>query len=116
MLLYRDEINSLQIQLGRTQAGPGRAVKEQKSPNHVQRINLISVQVSRTFISFCTMVETRESERIHLCADSIVASAHTVADVRCAPTVKPLKRAFPTLSRKVAEFDPSPLLKMNITI
>ena len=55
------------------------------------------------------MVETRESERIHLCADSIVASAHTVADVRCAPTVKPLtkKRAFPTLSRKVAEFDPS---------
>ena len=44
--LYRDEINSLQIQLSRTQAGSGRAVKEQKeqnSPNHVQRINLISV-------------------------------------------------------------------------
>ena len=43
---YRDEINSLQIQLSRTQAGPGRAVKEQQeqnSPNHVQRINLISV-------------------------------------------------------------------------
>ena len=43
---YRDEINSLQIQLSRTQAGPGRAVKEeqeQNSPNHVQRINLISV-------------------------------------------------------------------------
>ena len=42
-----------------------------------------------TVISFCTMVETRERERIHLCADSIVDSAHTVADVRCAPTVKP---------------------------
>ena len=45
-ILYRDEINSLQIQLSRTQAGPGRAVKEQQeqnSPNHVQRINLISV-------------------------------------------------------------------------
>ena len=44
--IYRDEINSLQIQLSRTQAGPGRAVKEQQeqnSPNHVQRINLISV-------------------------------------------------------------------------
>ena len=44
--LYKDEINSLQIQLSRTQAGPGKAVKEQqeqKSPNHVQRINLISV-------------------------------------------------------------------------
>ena len=44
---YRDEINSLQIQLSRTQAGPDRAVKkqqEQNSPNHVQRINLISVQ------------------------------------------------------------------------
>ena len=44
--IYRDEINSLQIQLRRTQAGPGRAVKEQQeqnSPNHVQRINFISV-------------------------------------------------------------------------
>ena len=44
--IYRDEINSLQIQLSRTQAGPGRAVKEQQeqnSRNHVQRINLISV-------------------------------------------------------------------------
>ena len=46
--LYRDEINSLQIQLSRTQAGPGRAVKEQQeqnSPNHVQRMNLISVHL-----------------------------------------------------------------------
>ena len=44
--MYRDDINSLQIHLSRTQAGPGRAVKEQQeqnSPNHVQRINLISV-------------------------------------------------------------------------
>ena len=47
--LYRDEINSLQIQLIRTKAGPDRAVKEQQeqnSPNHVQRINLISVEKS----------------------------------------------------------------------
>ena len=47
--VYRDEINSLQIQLSRTQAGPGRAVKEQQeknSPNDVQRINLISVLLS----------------------------------------------------------------------
>ena len=39
--LYRDEINSLQIQLSRTQAGSDRAVKErqeQNSPNHVQRM------------------------------------------------------------------------------
>ena len=45
-ILYRDEINSLQIQISRTQAAPGRVVKvqhEQNSPNHVQRINLISV-------------------------------------------------------------------------
>ena len=45
--LYREEINSLPILLSRTQAGPGRAVKEQQeqnSPNHVQRINLICVQ------------------------------------------------------------------------
>ena len=45
---YRDEINSLQIQLSRIRAEPGRAVKEQQeqnSPNHVQRINLISVDL-----------------------------------------------------------------------
>ena len=44
--MYRDEINSFQIQLSSTQAGLGRAVKEQQeqnSQNHVQRINLISV-------------------------------------------------------------------------
>ena len=43
---YRDEIYSLQNLLSRTQAGPGRAVKKEQeeiSPNHVQRINLISV-------------------------------------------------------------------------
>ena len=44
--MYRDEIYSLQILLSRTQAGPGRTVKQEQeeiSPNHVQRINLISV-------------------------------------------------------------------------
>ena len=38
--MYRDEIYSLQILLSRTQAGPGRTVKqeqEQTSRNHVQR-------------------------------------------------------------------------------
>ena len=51
--LYRDEINSLQIQLSRTQAGPDRAVKqeqEQISPNHIQRFNLISVEVELRFL------------------------------------------------------------------
>ena len=45
--IYRDEIYSLQILLSRTQAGPGRTVKQEQeeiSPNHVQRLNLISVQ------------------------------------------------------------------------
>ena len=43
---YRDEIYSLQLLLSRTQAGPGRTVKQEQeeiSPNHVQRINLIFV-------------------------------------------------------------------------
>ena len=45
-ITYRDEINSLQIQLSSTQAGPGRTVKQEQeeiSPNHVQRLNLSSV-------------------------------------------------------------------------
>ena len=53
--MHRDEINSLQIQLSRTQAGPGRAVKEQQeqnSPNPVQRINLISV-CTINIITYC---------------------------------------------------------------
>ena len=43
---HRDEIYSLQILLNRTQAGPGRTVKQEQgetSLNHVQRLNLISV-------------------------------------------------------------------------
>ena len=43
---YRDETESLQILFSRTQAGPGRTVKQEQeeiSPNHVQRIYLISV-------------------------------------------------------------------------
>ena len=46
---YRDEIYSLQIVLSRTKAGPGRTVKQEQeeiSPNHVQRLNLISVHPS----------------------------------------------------------------------
>ena len=45
--IYRDEIYSLQNLLSRTQAGPGRTVKKEQeeiSPNHVQRLNLISDQ------------------------------------------------------------------------
>ena len=44
--IYRVEIYSLQILLSRTQAGPGKLVKQEQeeiSPNHVQRLNLISV-------------------------------------------------------------------------
>ena len=55
--LYRVEINSLQIQLSRTQAGPDRAVKEQQeqnSPNHIQRINLISVHVVVVAVRVCS--------------------------------------------------------------
>ena len=36
--------------MGRTQAGPGRTVKQEQeeiSPNHVQRLNLISVDIGR---------------------------------------------------------------------
>ena len=42
----------MQILLSRTQAGPGRTVKqelEEISPNHVQRKNLISVHVDPSF-------------------------------------------------------------------
>ena len=44
----------MQILLSRTQTGPGRAVKheqEEISPNHVQRINLISVQYNGGVLS-----------------------------------------------------------------
>ena len=55
--VYRDEIYSLQILLSRTKAGPGRTVKQEQeqeeiSPNHVQRLNLISVQCTN-FLWHC---------------------------------------------------------------
>ena len=46
--MYRDEIYCLQNLLSRTQAGPGRTIRKEQeeiSPNHIQRINLISVRV-----------------------------------------------------------------------
>ena len=55
--LYRDEIYSLQILLNTTQAGPGRTVKQEQeeiSPNHVQRINLISVHRLEMQVFFIT--------------------------------------------------------------
>ena len=45
--IYRDEIESLQIQ-----AGPGRTVKQEQeeiSHNHVRRLNLISVKIKEDF-------------------------------------------------------------------
>ena len=51
--LYRDEILSLQILLSRTQSGPGRTDKQEQeeiSPNHVQRLNLISVLLYEQFL------------------------------------------------------------------
>ena len=58
--IYRDEIYSLQILLSRTQAGPGRTVKqeqEETSPNLIQRLNLISVHCSP-----CTPIAKLHSE------------------------------------------------------
>ena len=58
---YRDEINSLQIQLSRTQAGAGRVVKEQQdqnSPNHVQAIFSGSVVSSSS-----SLVDGKVAER-----------------------------------------------------
>ena len=44
----------MQILLSRTHAGPGRTVKQEQeeiSPNHVQRINLISIHLARSHSS-----------------------------------------------------------------
>ena len=48
MSLYREPAKGLQILLSKTQAGPGRAVKEEQeeiSPNHVQAIYGASVHL-----------------------------------------------------------------------
>ena len=51
-MLYRDRLKSMQILLSRTQAGPGRAVKQeqkQTSRNHVQNLQSISVESEHLF-------------------------------------------------------------------
>ena len=43
---YRDRLKGVQIVLSNSQAEPGRTVQQEQeeiSPNHVQRLNLISV-------------------------------------------------------------------------
>ena len=61
--MYRDEIYSLQILLSRTKAGQGRTVKQEQeeiSPNHIQRINLVSVQFeSARFLYYFGLVKNR---------------------------------------------------------
>ena len=50
--MYRDRLKSMQILLSRTQAGPGRAVKQeqkQTSCNHVQNLQSISVESEHLF-------------------------------------------------------------------
>ena len=66
--MYRDEIYSLQNFLSMTQAGPGRTVKqeqEESSPNHVQRINLISVEVGSS-------IKSQTLDRFERTASSLV--------------------------------------------
>ena len=68
--LYREEIYSLQNLLSRTQEGPGRTVKKEQeeiSPNHVQRINLISVHCLSTYFGSFSWSHP-------LCADVIIGS------------------------------------------
>ena len=51
-VLNKGELTGLYVLLSRTQAGPGRTVKQEQeeiSPNHVQRINLISVVLEITW-------------------------------------------------------------------
>ena len=53
--VYRDEIYSLQILLSRTQAGPGRTVKQEQgeiSPHNVQRLNIICVHFVHEKLTF----------------------------------------------------------------
>ena len=47
MAIYRDGLICVQILFSRTQAGPGRTVKQEQdeiSPNHIQKLNFISVE------------------------------------------------------------------------
>ena len=50
--MFRDDIYLFEILLSRTQARSGRTVKQEQeeiSPNHVQRLNLISVKIKEDF-------------------------------------------------------------------
>ena len=61
---YRDEVYSLQNLLSRNQAVPGRTVVKERegiSPNHVKRINLISVLHFFKFLVLSSMIEDTES-------------------------------------------------------
>ena len=86
MYVYRDEIYSLQILLSRTQARPGRTVKQEQeeiSPNHVQRLNLISV------LSLSSPLQNINDERVFIVLYAISAVYFAGVMVRLMLTLTP---------------------------
>ena len=83
--VYREPAKGLQILLSRTQAGPGRAVKEEQeeiSPNHVQAIYEASVCLldQLSFFTECLcmlrqcIAEVDGQQSSHLVSESAAAS------------------------------------------
>ena len=99
-LVYRDEIYSLQILLSRTHAGPGRTVKheqEETSPNHVQRKNLISVDLRGVEIREGRFVLEQMYVGFYCIATKIVAMTN-VARINNSPVVDSLEALRPPVA------------------
>ena len=98
----------MQILLNRTQAGPGRTVKleqEENSPNHVQRINLLTVpDISEKHVSV-NLSYLCISRRIILPGPTVTIISAVGAALRIPPPLSP-----PPLPPSPATFcDPSPV-------
>ena len=111
LLLYRDEIYSLQILLSRTQAGPGRTVKKEQeeiSPNHVQRINLISVAKNPTQIFLLNRPPAGPPEKLVTLYDSLAAELREKLNGgggKHAPLLLPPRDENVRWSREFHDFD-----------
>ena len=72
--MYRSELKGLFVLLSRTQAGPGRAVKqeqEENSRNHIQAFSLISVYT--VDVALCIVTALRLRAIVNLAAGVRVA-------------------------------------------
>ena len=108
--LYRAEKKSLQILLSRTQAGPGRNVKQEQeeiSRNHVPRLFLGSVDTN--FLTCCIILFSDRCQSNHQCCVGLLDHLQEVCHCLWSGGLSGYEFVFPVGARYPAGVDVVPI-------